>query len=65
MIVDDATYLDGIRQDTSNPARDGSFRWIGLLDPSRRELLDKVDHFRFNDFALEDAVTTHQRPKID
>jgi magnesium transporter len=65
MIVDDATYLDGIRLDTSRPAGGGSFRWTGLLDPSRRELLDKVEHFRFNDFALEDAVTTHQRPKID
>jgi magnesium transporter len=65
MIVDDATYVNGVRQDASSPAQDGSFRWIGLLDPSRRELLDESDHFEFNDFALEDALTTHQRPKID
>jgi magnesium transporter len=38
---------------------------MGFVDPVRGELTDVEKHVRLNRFALEDALTTHQRPKID
>ena len=39
--------------------------WCGLVEPTRDELLAVDKHITLNDFAVEDAVTNHQRPKID
>ena len=65
MLVDAADYVRGIRQSLGNATSSEGFSWIGMVDPSRRELLDVCSQRRLNKFAVEDAVTTHQRPKID
>ncbi|MDQ2702764.1 MAG: magnesium/cobalt transporter CorA [Pseudomonadota bacterium] len=44
---------------------DGSFVWIGLVEPEDA-LLDKLqEEFGLHDLAIEDAQHAHQRPKIE
>jgi magnesium transporter len=65
VLVDAARYVQGNRQqDLAGNGKDG-FCWIGLVEPTRDELLAIEKHITLNDFAVEDAVTNHQRPKID
>ena len=65
MLVDAARYVQGQRKgDLSETSQDG-FCWIGLVEPTRDELLAIEKYITLNDFAVEDAVTNHQRPKID
>lgn len=61
--MDAAVYVDGCRAGSAD-ARAG-FSWIGLVEPARGELKPVAERFSFNDYAVEDAVTTHQRPKLD
>ncbi len=63
MLVDAARYVSGVRQTTADSG--SGFSWIGLVDAGRTELLGATASFPLNEFAVEDAVTTHQRPKID
>ncbi len=47
-------------------ARSGSdFAWIGLLRPDDAEMARLARDFGLPDLAVEDAVTAHQRPKIE
>jgi magnesium transporter len=72
-VVDWAFYRDGKRQDgvTSyaeavRAAREGGgFVWIGLFEPTQRQLAGIAEQFGLHPLAVEDAVTTHQRPKLE
>jgi len=65
VLVDEAVYVDGVRFEGHDPEGTTGFSWVGILDPTWEELADYQHHFHFNDLALEDAVSHHQRPKID
>lgn len=72
MIVDNAVYVDGVRteppslEETSETARDrGGFAWIGLYRPSESELSAVAKEFDLPALAVEDALSGHQRAKIE
>ena len=72
MLVDEATYVDGqrIAVDTAGSIgghnHDGrGFTWIGLVDPSPREIQPYARRFKIDDLAVEDALSGRQRPKLD
>ncbi|WBB60309.1 magnesium/cobalt transporter CorA [Streptomyces sp. WMMC500] len=74
MIVDCALYRHGRRVAahadvqallTRARAEEDAFCWIGLFEPSRGEF-DAVTHgLGLHPLAAEDAVTAHQRPKLE
>ncbi|WP_035874687.1 CorA family divalent cation transporter [Kitasatospora cheerisanensis] len=74
MIVDCGTYRAGRRTegpedfsdalDAVRAAGDG-FVWIGLADPTEAEFDHAAEEFALHPLAVEDAVTAHQRPKVD
>jgi magnesium transporter len=72
-VVDNAIYVGGHR--TSDPssldqtfeemsARQG-MAWIGLYRPDEGELREIVEEFGLHPLAVEDALSGHQRPKLD
>ena len=73
MIVDSAIYVEG-RRDEAPPSveetyaacreKDG-FAWIGLYEPSKEEFESVAGEFDLHELAVEDAVSAHQRPKIE
>jgi magnesium transporter len=65
VLVDEAVYVDGRRREGHDPSGTGGFSWVGIHDPTLKELEDYRHHFHFNDLALEDAVSFQQRPKLD
>ncbi|MEA2304198.1 MAG: magnesium transporter [Solirubrobacteraceae bacterium] len=73
MIVDRAIYRDGRRvaepQDLAEMALTcrggGGIAWIGLYRPSREEFAAVTGEFGLHELAVEDAVTAHQRPKLE
>ncbi len=76
MIVDSAVYRDGCRQELDVEPHDyGALRsvvdgahdfvWIGLHDPTAEELARVAEAFDLHPLAVEDAVTAHQRPKLE
>jgi magnesium transporter len=73
MIVDCAVYKEGGRQDGQpglqeaweKSQADGSFVWIGLFEPELAELNEVGRAFGLHELAIEDAVTAHQRPKLE
>jgi magnesium transporter len=53
-------------QDVSDFIDDASvFIWIELRDPDYRQLEQLGEELSLHELALEDAVTTHQRPKLE
>jgi magnesium transporter len=73
VIVDVATYLDGERSEvgdlgaalqTCRDSGDG-FVWLGMKDPTAQELERVGAELHLHHLAVEDAVTGHQRPKIE
>lgn len=73
MIVDNAIYVDGRRSESPDSLeeaheacreRDG-FAWIGLYEPSEEEFESVAGEFDLHELAVEDAITAHQRPKIE
>jgi magnesium transporter len=73
-IVDCAVYRDGCRQAGSPGWADAyadvtkagnGFVWIGLHEPSERQLAGIADCFELHPLAVEDAVVAHQRPKLE
>ncbi len=73
-IVDCAVYRDGGRgpgEPTWEQAHDdvlrqrSGFVWIGLHEPSERQLAGIASHFALHRLAVEDAVQAHQRPKLE
>jgi magnesium transporter len=73
MIVDMAVYEHGVRRpgelkldDAYEACRiDGSFAWIGLYKPTADELDSVGREFGLHELAVEDAITAHQRPKLE
>jgi magnesium transporter len=72
-VVDCAVYRDGSRIDCAADWRaaaalareGGGFVWIGLHEPSDRQLADIASEYGLHPLAVEDAVLAHQRPKIE
>ncbi len=76
MIVDNALYRDGVRVDCgtaisdlegvrARATGDQDFVWVGLHEPSETEM-DQVAHlYGLHPLAVEDALTAHQRPKLE
>ncbi len=73
MIVDCAVYEGGKRREGqvdlehaySACHKDGSFAWIGLVEPSAEEFESLAREFVLHPLAVEDAIDAHQRPKIE
>jgi len=72
-LVDNAVYVNGHR--SADPKsldetyqllreREG-LAWIGLCRPDLEEIRSVATEFDLHDLAVEDAVTAHQRPKIE
>lgn len=73
-LIDAAIYSDGARvaspatlADTyaALDATPGGVAWIGLYRPTEAELLSLADEFTLHELAVEDAISAHQRPKIE
>ncbi|WP_345545756.1 magnesium and cobalt transport protein CorA [Microbacterium jejuense] len=72
-LIDNAVYVQGRR--TQDPAnlnetyevmRDrGGMAWIGLYRPSADEVRSIADEFGLHPLAVEDALTGHQRSKLE
>ena len=73
MIVDSAIYVDGQREkvpasldEAYEACREkGGFAWIGLYEPTEEEFSSVAGEFDLHELAVEDAITAHQRPKIE
>lgn len=46
-------------------ARPGSFCWIGLFEPTPEEMEQAAKAFGLHPLAVEDALESHQRPKVE
>ena len=72
MIVDSAVYEDG-RRNGDVPLdhvyeacrKPGSFAWIGMYEPTEAEFESIRAEFSLHPLAVEDAIESHQRPKLD
>ncbi|HEY6738063.1 MAG TPA: magnesium and cobalt transport protein CorA [Actinopolymorphaceae bacterium] len=72
-VVDWALYQEGLRQydvdsyaEAVRQARSkGGFVWIGLFEPTADQLAGIARDFDLHPLAVEDAVTAHQRPKLE
>lgn len=72
-IVDNAIYVDGIRQ--HNPQtldetyemlqQHNGLAWIGLYRPSEDEIRSVAKEFDLHELAVDDAIAAHQRPKLE
>src|SRR6476469_11184229 len=74
VIVDKAIYADGTRRDIDGDISDAfdlaradgdCFVWIGLFEPNEDEFELVRDELQLHPLAAEDAVTAHQRPKLE
>ena len=73
VIVDSAIYVDGRRaaeprslQETYDACREQrGVAWIGLYKPSHEEFSSVAGEFGLHPLAVEDAVSAHQRPKLE
>ena len=73
MIVDCAVYEDGCRRETDlslaqayHAARpESAFVWVGLHEPTEEEFSSVTEAFDLPELAVEDAITAHQRPKLE
>jgi magnesium transporter len=54
--------LDDISDVVAQP---DTFVWIGLFEPNQPLLRKLQQEFSLHDLAIEDALTAHQRPKIE
>jgi magnesium transporter len=73
-IVDCALYVDGVRQpgewhyaEALHAARRyrTGFVWIGLKEPHDGEMAAIAETFQLHELAVEDAVNSSQRPKVE
>ena len=65
MLVDAATYVNGVRLSESTPHTESGFSWVGLADPSSDEFAKYASLFQLHHLAVEDALSGRQRPKMD
>ena len=72
-IIDNAVYVNGVRhaepesleQTFETLARHGGMAWIGLYRPTAEEMTAVANEFGLHALAVEDAVSAHQRPKLE
>ncbi|MGI5179979.1 magnesium and cobalt transport protein CorA [Dactylosporangium sp. CA-152071] len=73
-IVDCALYVDGVRQPgswhyaealTAARRQRHGFVWVGLKEPGAQEMAAIAETFQLHELAVEDAVTSSQRPKVE
>ncbi|WOH17501.1 magnesium/cobalt transporter CorA [Paenarthrobacter sp. GOM3] len=72
-IIDNAVYVDGVRTATPNSLEQtfetlsvhGGMAWIGLYRPTQEEMAAVAAEFGLHELAVEDAVSAHQRPKLE
>ncbi|MDO8106148.1 magnesium and cobalt transport protein CorA [Isoptericola sp. b441] len=73
IVIDLGVYADGRRlpdepslRDAIRAARDaGGFVWLGLANPTEAEVVEVAHELDLPELAVEDAVTAHQRPKLE
>ena len=76
MIVDNALYRGGERVSVNcnrtdlrtvrDAAKDpGDFVWVGLHEPDEDELAQVEEVYGLHPLAVEDALSAHQRPKLE
>jgi magnesium transporter len=76
VIVDNALYRNGVRVDCGAATSDlagvramatgpEDFVWVGLHEPSEEELDAVADLYDLHSLAVEDALSAHQRPKLE
>lgn len=74
VIVDKAVYAGGTRRDIDGDISDAfdaareegdCFLWIGLFEPAEDEFDLIKDELDLHPLAAEDAVSAHQRPKME
>ena len=73
MIVDCAVYGKGRRLERhkdvagvrTEAADVGGFAWVGLVEPTVAEFDAVRREFDLHDLAVEDAISAHQRPKLE
>ena len=44
---------------------DDAIVWVDFCDPTKEQLLELADELGLHELAIEDAVSPHQRPKLD
>jgi magnesium transporter len=72
-VLNNAVYVDGHRSadphsldETYTAMRQtGGMGWIGLYRPDEKQMLSVAHEFGLHELAVEDAVTAHQRPKLE
>ncbi|WP_430784933.1 magnesium and cobalt transport protein CorA [Actinoplanes sp. G11-F43] len=73
-VVDCGVYQDGRRLPgefspdealTEARSRPGAFVWLGLHQPSLREMASIAEIYGLHELAVEDAVKAEQRPKLE
>ena len=73
-VIDCAVYVDGKRLPGRFSHADAvaevrrrreGFVWIGLHEPNEEQIQGIAETFGLHELAVEDAVTAHQRPKLD
>jgi magnesium transporter len=73
-IINNIVYLDG--RPAGSPAtlaetfrlleqQPGSMAWIGLYRPAEAQLMSAAAQFGLHELCVEDAITAHQRPKLE
>ncbi len=76
MIVDNALYRGGVRVAVEcsrtdlaavrdQATDDGDFVWVGLHEPDEEELARVEEVYGLHPLAVEDALSAHQRPKLE
>jgi magnesium transporter len=76
VIVDNALYRKGERVELDLETEDlagvrdraieeNDFVWVGLHDPDGAELEAVADLYGLHELAVEDAISAHQRPKVE
>lgn len=72
-IIDNAVYVDGVRsaepqsleQTFETLNEHGGMAWIGLYRPTEVEMAAVAAEFGLHRLAVEDAISAHQRPKLE
>ncbi|WP_163512708.1 magnesium and cobalt transport protein CorA [Fodinicola acaciae] len=73
-VVDCGLYVDGHRvkgrPDYADALREAekhhnAFVWLGLKEPTEEQMQELAEVFELHPLAVEDAVTAHQRPKLE
>ncbi|MFB9238871.1 magnesium/cobalt transporter CorA [Plantactinospora siamensis] len=73
-VIDAAVYVRGQRR--ASPAtladtyrclhdQDDAMAWIGLYQPDADQIASLAREFKLHELAVEDAITAHQRPKLE